>query len=125
MDETVSAAPAGARCPVETTIDILGGKWKPLILFYLLDGTCRFGELQRRLPQVTRRMLTQHLRELERDGIVHRYVYQQVPPRVDYSLTPLGWSLKPVLDRMLEWGQHYVSQRAGQTSENPPAKQNI
>lgn len=95
------------RCPVEFTIDVLGGKWKPLILYYLLDGTHRFGELQRRLPHVTRRMLTQHLRELERDGIVHRQVYPQVPPMVEYSLTEMGRSLKPVLLTMLDWGGRY------------------
>lgn len=95
------------RCPVEFTIDVLEGKWKPLILYYLLGGTKRFGELQRLMPHVTRRMLTQHLRELERDGIVHRKVYQQVPPMVEYSLTELGHSLEPVLFTMLEWGQRY------------------
>ncbi|MBC8163615.1 MAG: helix-turn-helix transcriptional regulator [Roseiflexaceae bacterium] len=93
------------RCPVEFTIDVLGGKWKPLILYYLLGGTKRFGGLQRLLPHVTRRMLTQHLRELERDGIVHRKVYSQVPPMVEYSLTELGRSLEPVLLLMLDWGQ--------------------
>lgn len=95
------------RCPVEFTIDVLGGKWKPLILYYLLSGTHRFGELQRRLPHVTRRMLTQHLRELERDGIVNRRVYAQVPPMVEYSLTEMGRSLEPVLLTMLEWGGRY------------------
>lgn len=95
------------RCPVEFTIDVLGGKWKPLILYYLLEGTKRFGALQRLLPHVTRRMLTQHLRELERDGIVHRKVYSQVPPMVEYSLTEVGRSLEPVLLTMLDWGQRY------------------
>lgn len=95
------------RCPVEFTMDVLGGKWKPLILYYLLDGTKRFGQLGRLLPHVTRRMLTQHLRELERDGIVQRKVYQQVPPMVEYSLTEMGRSLEPVLLTMLAWGQHY------------------
>lgn len=94
-------------CPIDFTIDVLGGKWKPLILYYLLEGTKRFGELQRLLPQVTRRMLTQHLRELERDGIVHRKVYTQVPPMVEYSLTELGRSLQPVLLTMLDWGQRH------------------
>ena len=95
------------HCPVEFTINVLGGKWKPLILYYLLGGTKRFGELQRLLPQVTRRMLTQHLRELERDGVVHRKVYSQVPPMVEYSLTEVGRSLEPVLLTMLDWGQRY------------------
>lgn len=96
-------------CPVEATIDILGGKWKPLILFYLLGGTMRFGELQRRMPGVTQRMLTKHLRELEESGIVHREVYKEVPPKVEYSLTELGRSLQPILDMMLEWGENYIA----------------
>ena len=94
-------------CPITFTIDVLDGKWKPLILYHLLQGTKRFGALQRALPHVTRRMLTQHLRELERDGIVHRQVYPQVPPMVEYSLTTLGRSLEPVLLLMLDWGQQH------------------
>lgn len=88
----------------------MGGKWKPLILFYLLDGTKRFNELQRLMPQTTRRMLTQHLRELERDGIVHR----EVPPKVEYSLTLLGRSMEPILEQMLAWGQQYLQERAAE-----------
>jgi DNA-binding HxlR family transcriptional regulator len=95
----------GERCPIESTIEVLGGKWKPLILYYLMGGTRRFGELQRLIPQATRRMLTQHLRELERDGIVHREVFREVPPRVEYSLTERGRSLEPVLEIMLAWGR--------------------
>jgi DNA-binding HxlR family transcriptional regulator len=108
--EMAEVHPLEQKCPVEVTIEVLHGKWKPLILFYLLDGTKRFGALQRLLPQVTRRMLTQHLRELERDGIVHREVYTQVPPRVEYSLTETGRSLEPVLMLMLSWGQQYAEQ---------------
>lgn len=104
--------PMGA-CPVETTIHVIGGKWKPLIVFFLLDGTKRFNELQRLIPQATRRMLTQHLRELERDGIVHREVYREVPPKVEYSLTALGRSMEPILNLMLDWGQYYLRERAG------------
>jgi DNA-binding HxlR family transcriptional regulator len=99
------------RCPVETTLDVIGGKWKPLIVYYLIGGTKRFNELQRMLPQVTRQMLTQHLRELEADGIVHREVYQQVPPKVEYSLTPLGETLRPVLEMMVTWGQDYEARQ--------------
>lgn len=108
-------------CPIDFTIDVLGGKWKPLILYYLLEGTKRFGALQRLLPQVTRRMLTQHLRELEHDGIVHRQVYTQVPPMVEYSLTALGRSLEPVLLTMLDWGQRHNDevQQHRQASERP------
>ncbi len=104
--------PTDFKCPVEATLDILSGKWKPLILYYLLGATLRFGEIQRLIPQVSRRMLTQHLRELERDGIVHREVYAQVPPKVEYSLTATGRSLEPVLMTMLSWGEQYIEQAA-------------
>jgi DNA-binding HxlR family transcriptional regulator len=98
------------NCPVEATVEVIGGKWKPLILFYLLQGTKRFSELQRLLPEVTQRMLTMHLRELEEAGVVHREVYKQIPPKVEYSLTPLGRSLQPLLDMMLQWGLNYMEQ---------------
>ncbi len=95
------------RCPVETTLGIIGGKWKPLILYYLTQGTCRFNQLKRMLPDVTQQMLTLQLRELERDGIVHRKIYAEVPPKVEYSLTELGRSLEPILLAMLAWGEEY------------------
>jgi DNA-binding HxlR family transcriptional regulator len=91
-------------CPVKLTADVIGGKWKPLIVFYLEGGTRRFSELQRLIPGMTKKMLTQHLRELERDGIVSRKVYAVVPPKVEYSLTKHGWSLKPILKLMAAWG---------------------
>ena len=94
-------------CPVEITADIIGGKWKPLILFYLQGQTRRFGEIQKLLPGVTKKMLTQRLRELERDGIVHRKVFAQVPPRVEYSLTRHGQSLRPILELMSGWGDRH------------------
>lgn len=95
-------------CPVVTTLDIIGGKWKVLILYHLSQETRRFNELQRRLGAVTQRMLTLQLRELERDGIVHREVYNQVPPKVEYSLTDFGRTLLPVIEAMHDWGQTYA-----------------
>jgi DNA-binding HxlR family transcriptional regulator len=92
------------NCPVRITTEIIGGKWKPLILYFLRDETHRFGELQKLIPGTTKKMLTQKLRELERDDIVRRKVYAQVPPRVEYSLTRHGQSLGPILELMAAWG---------------------
>ena len=97
-------------CPIETTLDVLGGKWKGMVLHRLLHGTLRFNELRRLLPHVTQRMLTRQLRELERDGVIGRKVYAEVPPRVEYSLTPFGLSLEPILLMMEEWGHRYQHQ---------------
>ncbi len=99
-------------CPVEATLDVIGGKWKGVILFLLFDGTKRFGELQRLLTKVTQRTLTNQLRELEADGLIERRVYPQVPPKVEYSLTARGVSLKPVLLAMRDWGQVYILEDA-------------
>lgn len=97
-------------CPIETTLRVIGGKWKPLILWFLYEsGTMRFSELRRAVPQATEKMLTQHLRELEADRLVHREVYAQVPPKVEYSLTQHGRSLGPVLIAMYGWGSEYNS----------------
>lgn len=98
-------------CSVEAALEAIGGKWKGGILFHLLDGTKRFSELRRLLPGITQRALTQQLRELEFDGVVHRKVYAQVPPRVDYSLTVLGQSLKPVVKLLEQWGDRYQSEK--------------
>ena len=92
-------------CPVTKAVYALGGKWKLHIIFQLTQGTRRFGELQRSIPGVTQQMLTSQLRELERDGVVSRKVYLEVPPKVEYSLTPLGAKLKSVTDALAEWGQ--------------------
>ena len=93
---------------MEATLDVIGGKWKGVILFHLLSGTKRFNELHRYFPSVTHRMLVLQLRELEEAGVVHREVYPQVPPKVEYSLTPFGQSLRPILLLMLEWGEQYA-----------------
>lgn len=98
-------------CPVETTLLLIGNKWKVLILRDLLDGTKRFGELKRSIGSVSQKVLTQQLRAMEEDGLVHREVYAEVPPRVEYSLTELGESLKPILDVMLNWGIDYKEKR--------------
>lgn len=94
-------------CPVETTINLIGGRWKVLILRELFKGTRRFGELFRSINGISQKMLTQQLREMEKDGLICRKVYAQVPPRVDYSLTELGKTLKPVLDAMAHWGASF------------------
>ena len=95
------------NCPVKLTTSIIGGKWKPILLFHLERKTRRFCELQRLVPGLTKKMLTQHLRELERDGIVNRKVYAEVPPHVEYSLTRHGESLKPILKLMSAWGKRH------------------
>ncbi|XOK61166.1 winged helix-turn-helix transcriptional regulator [Paenibacillus elgii] len=94
-------------CPVETTLDVIGGKWKGIILYQLLDGTKRFNEFRRLNPGITQFMLTLQLRELERDGIIHREIYKEVPPRVEYSLTDFGRTLEPVIMSMKAWGDSY------------------
>lgn len=95
------------RCSVARTVELIGGKWKAVILYYLLDGTLRFGELRRTIPGITQRMLTLQLRELEADGLVERTVFPVVPPHVEYALSPFGRSLEPVLLAMREWGTRY------------------
>ena len=92
-------------CHVMATLRVISGKWKPLILWHLFSGTKRFTALRRLMPEVTEKMLVQQLRELERDQLVHREVYPEVPPRVEYSLTDLGRTIRPVLDQMSKWGQ--------------------
>lgn len=94
-------------CPVETTLTLIGNKWKVLILRDLLSGTKRFGELKKSVGSVSQKVLTAQLRDMEADGLLTRTVYPEVPPRVEYELTELGLSLKPILDSMCTWGENY------------------
>ncbi|WP_019394708.1 winged helix-turn-helix transcriptional regulator [Priestia filamentosa] len=91
-------------CPVEATVDVIGGKWKSVIVYHLLNGTKRFNELKKLNKGITQRMLTLQLRELEASGIVHREIYRQIPPKVEYSLTEFGRSLEPLILFMRNWG---------------------
>lgn len=95
------------RCPVSRTIKVIGGKWKPLILYCMAEGIHRNGEFLRFIPDISQKVLTQHLREMEADGLVSRKVHPVVPPHVDYILTDLGRSLEPILDAMCKWGQEH------------------
>jgi Predicted transcriptional regulators len=95
-------------CPVEAALTLISGKWKAVVLWHLLQGTLRFNEIRRRLPDVTQRMLTNQLRELEADGFITRTVYPQVPPKVEYSLSERGRSLEPVLVALKTWGETHV-----------------
>ena len=111
-------------CPVAVTLSLIGGRHKALILWNLLDGTMRYSELRRAVPAATPKMLTQQLRELEADGLVVRKVYPVVPPRVDYSLTPTGESIRPILTSMYRWGKDYLASRNLEVncSMKPPAE---
>ncbi|WP_319589067.1 helix-turn-helix domain-containing protein [uncultured Desulfobulbus sp.] len=95
-------------CGIDVTLAVVGGKWKASILWHLARETMRFSELQRQFAETTRKMLTQQLRELEADGLVHREVYPQVPPKVEYSLTEKGKSISPILEQMCDWGREYL-----------------
>lgn len=97
-------------CGVALTLEMIGGKWKGVILWHLLNKTLRFSQLQRRIPKITQKMLTQQLRELERDHLIHRKVYAEVPPRVEYSLTLKGESLSDILKMMCDWGRENVTE---------------
>ena len=98
-------------CPVVSTLDMIGGKYKSLILWHLLDNTLRFGELRKLVPQATPKMLTQQLRELEADNLVIRTVYPVVPPKVEYKLSDLGHSIKPILTAIYHWGTDYMKNK--------------
>jgi DNA-binding HxlR family transcriptional regulator len=106
------------HCPVEATLSLIGGKYKPIILYHLIGHTLRFSELQRIMPQATQKMLTQQLREMEADGLIHREVFPEVPPRTEYSLTEYGATLEPVLKAMCDWGnEHLADQILPQNNE--------
>ena len=99
-------------CPVETTLMLIGDKWKVLVLRDLITGTKRFGELKKSIGTVSQKVLTAQIRDMVENGLVHRKVYAEVPPRMEYSLTELGQSLQPVLDAMRNWGEDYKSKNA-------------
>jgi len=110
--------PNASHCPVEVTLAVIGGKWKPLILWHLYKGGVRrFLALQRNIPGITRKMLTQHLRELERDGVVARKIFNEMPLRVEYSLTKYGRTLRPLMYVLADWGSKHEARVAknGQT----------
>ena len=105
--ENISTAENLPACPVETTLTLISDKWKVLILRDLLPGTKRFGELKKSIGHVSQKVLTAQLRQMEQSGLVNRKVYAEVPPKVEYSLTDVGYSLKPILDAMWTWGEEY------------------
>ncbi len=108
-------------CAVEAAISLIDGKWKSVVLYHLLDGTLRFNELRRQIPGVTQRMLTNQLRELEEDGLIERKVYAQVPPKVEYSLSPLGRSIDPILLALKDWGDTNIERFSKQQSTQTAA----
>ncbi|WP_339917788.1 helix-turn-helix domain-containing protein [Yeosuana marina] len=95
-------------CPVTATLDVIGGKWKPIVLYVLMSGTKRFGELAVRIPRISRKVLTDQLKELERDGLVRRAQFKEIPPRVEYSITERGESLSVVFNEMAIWGRKNI-----------------
>ncbi len=97
-------------CPVEATLKIIGGKWKGVILYHLLKKTFRFNELRRAMPDITQRMLTKQLRELETDRLISRKIYPEIPPKVEYSITEYGETLRPILSALQSWGKNHLSQ---------------
>ena len=108
-------------CSLTVTQNIIAGRWKIIILWYLSRRTRRFNELQRLLPGISKGILTRQLRELEVDGMVHREVYKEVPPKVEYSLTPQGKSFIPALDMMGEWGKEYIEKKLKEQKDSSPS----
>jgi DNA-binding HxlR family transcriptional regulator len=98
------------KCPMVKALNVIGGRWKPIILHMLLEETMRFGQLRKKIPPVTQKMLTQQLRELEADGIIKRQVFAEVPPRVEYSMTAKGRTLEPILNDLYDWGSSLRNQ---------------
>jgi len=110
-----------AECAVEVTLGLIDGKWKGVILFHLQDGLLRFGELRRKMPGITQRMLTKQLRALEEDGLITRTVYPEVPPRVEYALSQTGQRLRPVIDALRAWGiEHKARLEASNATSQKP-----
>lgn len=104
----MAKCPNSYYCPVEATIDLIGGKYKAVILWHLTDGTKRFSEFKRLMPEITEKMLAQQLRDLESDGLITRTVYPVVPPKVEYNLSEFGLTIVPVLQAMCDWGREYI-----------------
>jgi DNA-binding HxlR family transcriptional regulator len=118
MDEIDNCVEAyDPNCPVTYAVGLIGGKWKLVIIYHLRGGILRFNAMRRLIPDVTQQMLTLQLRELERDGIVHRHVYAQVPPKVEYSLTPHGQQLIPLLNMLGVWGKQHQEQLQAEMPE--------
>lgn len=107
----MKTCPNSYNCPVEATIDLIGGKYKSVILWHLVDGTKRFSELKKLIPKITEKMLAQQLRDLEKDGLITRTVYPVVPPKVEYSLSEFGRTITPILDSMCKWGNEYLKSK--------------
>jgi len=113
LNAVLNETPTLPACPVETTLTLISDKWKVLILRDLLTGTKRFGELKKSIGHVTQKVLTAQLRQMEASDLLTRTVYAEVPPRVEYTLTDLGYSLKPILDAMWTWGEDYQAKMRG------------
>lgn len=107
----------GYNCPVEVTLDLIGGKYKAIILWHLIDTTLRYSELHRKMPNATDKMLAQQLKELEKDGLITRTVYPVVPPKTEYNLTELGKSFIPILNAMCDWGRSYSKNKESITQK--------
>ena len=112
-------------CPVEAALEVIGGKWKGVILYHLESRVYRFNELRRLMPGVTQRMLTKQLRELESDGLIQRTVFAEVPPKVEYTMTPYGATLTPVLRALQAWGSEHLRVRAGTGQEGAVKHQDV